>query len=131
MMIRHEWIRGKTGRRLAIELGLTTAAVESYAAEAARHLSLIRMPSALREWCLTEARKVLESSDEPMVKLAALKLMLDSQPKGPANGRDLASDVDSPRVEQIRAALRDPDDDLLQALHAERDVILGILSEAE
>lgn len=133
LMIRRAWERGVTPARIASELSIPLSTVKDASAEAARHLRLIREPETLIEWCVNEARKVLETSGEPMVKLAAVKTILEQYrahgAKGspaPRVGTELPREA---RVALLTESLQDPDDELREALDASKESLLRYFNE--
>ena len=128
LMVQQRWERGRTAGELAKAWGKPLNTVEQWSAEAHRHLKLIRQPEAILEVCLGEAKRVMDSHQAPMVKLAAIKVILDSLGKGPILRREAAPGTPE-RKQRIIEALLDPDDDLRAALLEAKEAVLRVLAE--
>ena len=128
LMLRGQWVRGVTAGELAQEWGMALNATERYATEAAKFIRLCESPEVARHEIILRLREI--SSEDKPDRVGALnswaKMMGVGEPReSKTDGGTAASRAE--RVAHLCQCLRDPDEELLEAMRMERKAIMEIL----
>ena len=121
LMSTGKWERGGMAESLAAEWGVTPSTVDNVAAEAARHLRLAHAPDAFLSYVMAELHRVLEGYDDPAVKIAAAKTLIDgfrvmgAKAAGSTAERPYVA-TSSQQVEALVSELSAPGPELAEAL---------------
>ena len=121
------WEPGHSEHALAKKHDKSVQVVNSARAAAARYLRLITDQDATRRLLLYRAREICEEDKPDRVPALGLLAKMTGVLEPP---RDGGPKTRAERVEYLRGCLRDPDDELGEALEAEREALLGLLLPA-
>ena len=123
MMTRKEWERGYSTAVLAKEWGMATGAVERYATEAAKFLRICNEPETLRTEIILRLREIggEDKGDRVPAMLGLAKMVGVAEPRAPDVGTQTSR---AERIAHLCECLREPDDELLEAMRMARLAIL-------
>jgi hypothetical protein len=125
MLINRAWIVGHSHYEVAKLEGVTPARAYDAYREALRFIRIARDAEANRTQILIRAREIADR-DEPD-RLNALTLLARMTGAiDPPKGEEMRTSEE--RVAYLRECLRDPDDELLEALLAEKETVMKALA---
>lgn len=125
MIIDRTWEPGHSPHVLAKEFDCTPAYVARAHGEAKRFARIAQDAGANRLQLLVRARDIADQDGPDRLPAVALLAKMTGADKPPE-----AQQFTTPeeRVAYLRECLRDPDDELLEALRAERDAVMAALA---
>lgn len=125
MLIERTWIVGHSHYSVAKEYECTPAVAYNAYREALRFIRIARDAEANRTQILIRAREIADRDEPDRLNALTLLAKMTGALEPPKDGEARTSEE---RVAYLRECLRDPDDELLEALLAEREAVMNALA---
>lgn len=125
MLIERTWIVGHSHYEIAKLEGVTPPVAYNAYREALRFIRIARDAEANRTQILIRAREIADRDEPDRLNALTLLAKMTGAIDPP---KDEVARTSEERVAYLRECLRDPDDELLEALLAEREAVMNALA---
>lgn len=125
MLIERTWIVGHSHFAIAKEHGISPVAAYKAYKDALRFIRIARDAEANRTQILIRAREIADRDEPDRLNALTLLAKMTGALEPPKDGEARTSEE---RVAYLRECLRDPDDELLEALLAEKETVMKALA---
>ena len=125
MLIERSWIVGHSHFDVSKQYSVTPVAAYNAYREALRFIRIARDSEANRTQILIRAREIADQDEPDRLNALTLLAKMTGSLEPPKDGEARTSEE---RVAYLRECLRDPDDELLEALLAEKETVLKALA---
>lgn len=125
MLIERTWVVGHSHYSVAKLEGVTPTVAYNAYREALRFIRIARDAEANRTQILIRAREIADKDEPDRLNALTLLAKMTGSLEPPKDGEARTSEE---RVAYLRECLRDPDDELLEALLAEKEIVMKALA---